>query len=134
MAPVVFDDTIRTFLQQPLTARMSTIDPNGYPHTVPVWFMLDGSDLVIIAVRDTRKVQHILANPKGAVQVGGEPGSGGGYLFKGDFSIETDPDDVWMKRLIYRYETGEQAQKDVAEWADLDVIVVRLKPKVILKI
>ena len=100
----MFPDTAREFLQKPLIARMSTIDPNGYPHTVPVWFELDGDDIVIISVRDTRKVGHIQANPRGSVTIGGDPGDGPGYLVKGEFSIEPDPEDAWVRKMTYRYE------------------------------
>jgi PPOX class probable F420-dependent enzyme len=130
----MFTDTIREFLQKPLIARMSTIDPDGYPHTVPVWFAIDGDDIVVISVSDTRKVGHIRANPKGSVTIGGDSGDGGGYLIKGEFVIEADPDDVWVKKLTYRYETPEQAEKDIADWADLDIVVLRLKPTAILKV
>ena len=128
------DDTIRDFLQKPLLARMSTIDRHGYPHTVPVWFMLDGDQLVVISVRDTRKVGHILANSKGAIAVGGDAGDGGGYLLKGTFSIEDDPGDVWVKKLIYRYESGEKAEQDIADWEPLDIIVLRLTVERIIKV
>jgi general stress protein 26 len=131
---LMFTDTIREFLQKPLIARMSTLDSEGYPHTVPVWFALDGDDLVIISVRQTAKVGHILANPKGAVTIGGDPGNGAGYLIKGHFSIESDPDATWTRKLTYRYESPEQAEKDITAWADLDMIVLRLKPKVVLKV
>ena|SRR5688572_16065913 len=130
----MFTDTIREFLQKPLIARMSTIDSEGYPHIVPVWFALDGDDLMIISVRQTRKVSHIQANPKGALTIGGDPGNGAGYLIKGDFSIEPDPDATWTRKLTHRYEPPEQAEKDIAAWADLDMIVLRLKPKVVLKV
>jgi general stress protein 26 len=130
----MFSDAIREFLQKPLMARMSTIDLQGYPHTVPVWFDLDGDDIVVISVRDTRKVGHILTNPKGAVTIGGDPGDGAGYLIKGEFSIEPDPEDAWVRRLTYRYEAPEQAEKDIADWADLDIIVLRLRANVVLKV
>ena len=105
---------------------MSTIDRNGYPHTVPVWFDLDGNDLIITSVRDTSKVRQIQANPKGAVQVGGGPGDGAGYLFKGNFSIEPDAEHRWINKMCYHYEAKEQAEKDIVAWADLDIIVLRL--------
>jgi hypothetical protein len=113
---------------------MSTIDAEGSPHTVPVWFMLDGDDIVIISVRSTRKVGHILANPKGSIVIGGEPGDGGGYLLKGNFLVEEDPDDVWMKKLIYRYETGHKAEQDIIDWEPLDIIVLRLKVNSVSKV
>jgi len=125
---------VREFLQKPLIARLSTIDPDGYPHTVPVWFMLDGEDIVIISDRGTRKVAHILANPKGAITIGGDSRDGSGYLLKGDLSIEADPDDVWVRKLTYRYEPPEQAEKDVAAWADLDIVVLRLRVRAVLKV
>lgn len=130
----LFDERARAVLQKPLIARVSAIDPEGYPHTVPVWFMLDGDDIVLISARDTRKVAYLIANPKGAVVIGGEPDDGGGYLIKGDFVIEPDPDDEWVRRLTYRYEEPEQAEKDIAAWADLDIIVLRLKPRRVIKV
>lgn len=130
----LLSDEVRAFLQKPLLARMSTIDFEGYPHTVPVWFKLDGDEIVIIATRDTRKVGHIARNPKGAVVVGGDSGDGGGYLLKGEFSVEEDPGLYWMKTLTYHYEDEEQAAKDVAAWSDLDMIVIRLKIHKVIKV
>jgi PPOX class probable F420-dependent enzyme len=131
---MLFDEQARAFLKKPLLARMSTIDPAGYPHTVPVWFLLDGDELAIIAVRDTRKIDHIQANPKGAVSIGGDNGDGGGYLLKGTFRIEEDPDDEWTRKLCYQYETPEKAEQDVRDWADLDIIVIRFRPERVMKV
>lgn len=130
----MFTEAARALLQKPLIARMSTIDPDGYPHTVPVWFMLDGDEIAIISVRQTAKIGHIQINPKGAVEIGGDSGDGGGYLIKGDFTLEEDPGDIWMRKLIDRYESGEQAEKDFTEWVPLDIIVIRLKPKQVFKV
>jgi predicted pyridoxine 5'-phosphate oxidase superfamily flavin-nucleotide-binding protein len=130
----MFDDTTREFLKKPLLARMSTIDPQGYPHTVPVWFLLDGDEIAIIAVSDTRKMSHIRANPKGALSIGGDSGDGGGYLLKGTFSIHPDPDDTWVRKLCYQYEPPEQAEKDIAAWADLDIQVIRFRPEKVIKV
>jgi hypothetical protein len=127
-------DTERDFLQKPLIARMAVIDPEGYPHTVPVWFMMDGSDVVIISVRNTRKVGYITANSKGSVTIGGDTLDGQGYLLKGDFSIEEDPAGEWLKKVTFHYEEPELAAQHVKEWADLDMIVLRLKPHRIIKV
>jgi hypothetical protein len=127
-------DEIRTFLQKPLIARMTTIGPDRYPHTVPVWFMLDGEDLVVISVRQTQKVNHIGHNPRGAIEVGGDTGDGAGYLFKGDLVIEEDPEDRWVKALCYRYDPPEQAEKNIESWKNLDIILVRLKVRRVLKV
>lgn len=130
----LLSDEVRAFLQKPLLARMSTIDFEGYPHTVPVWFKLDGDEIVVIATRDTRKVGHIARNPKGALAIGGDSGDGGGYLLKGTFSVEEDPGFRWMKALTYHYEDEAQAAKGVAAWSELDMIVIRLAIRKIIKV
>jgi len=130
----MFTDAAREFLQKPLIARFSVIGSDGYPHTVPVWFKLDGDDIVMISTRDTRKVQYLLVNPKGALVVGGDAADGSGYLIKGDCVIEEDPDDAWTRKLTHHYEPPEKAEQDIADWADLDIIVIRLKPKIVIKV
>jgi PPOX class probable F420-dependent enzyme len=130
----VFTPAAREFLQKPLLARMSTVDPDGYPHTVPVWFLLDGDEIAIIAVRDTRKVAHIQANSRGALSIGGDTDDGGGYLLKGTFHIEEDPDDTWVRKLCYHYETPEKAEADIADWRDLDIILLRFIPQTVIKV
>ncbi len=123
-------EEVRALLKQPLIARMSVIDPDGYPHTVPVWFGLDGNDLVIISVRDTRKVDYLQVNPKGAVVIGGDDGTG--YLFKGVFTIE--PDNGWTRRLTELYEAPDKVDALVEEWLPLGMIVLRMKIARVLKV
>ena len=131
---MTFDETQIALLEKPLLARMSTIDADGYPHTVPVWFMRDGDQIVVISVRGTRKVGHILANPKGAMVIGGDTNDGGGYSMQGDFVIAPDPDLYWMKTLTHRYESEVDAARDIEAWAKLDMIILRFTPKAVRKV
>jgi nitroimidazol reductase NimA-like FMN-containing flavoprotein (pyridoxamine 5'-phosphate oxidase superfamily) len=125
-------DTIRTFLQQPHMARVSTIDPDGYPHTVPVWYMLDGDDIVIATGASTRKIKNILANPKGAVTIGGEPiGKHRAYepcyLIQGEFVLEPDPENAWIRRIAHHYRDDDQIEHDIAEWGPHDAIRLTIR-------
>ena len=70
----MFNTESREVLRRTLIARLSTIDGQGYPHTVPLWFDTDGDDIVIISDRNTRKVDHISQRSKGCVQIGGDEG------------------------------------------------------------
>jgi general stress protein 26 len=91
-------DGARALLQKPLVVRMAVNDPNGYPHVVPVWFGLDGDDLMIFGYQNTRKIDYLQANPKGSVQIGGDNGNDG-YLLKGEYSLEPDPDNQWAWKI-----------------------------------
>jgi general stress protein 26 len=112
----LFDEKAREALKKPLIARMSTIDGSGYPHTVPVWFMMDGDDVVIMGARDTKKVGHMKANPKGAVSIGGGPEDDAGYLIKGEWRVEEDPGKHWQRTITHHYEPPEKAEADLADW------------------
>jgi nitroimidazol reductase NimA-like FMN-containing flavoprotein (pyridoxamine 5'-phosphate oxidase superfamily) len=130
----MFDEKARAFLSKPLIARMSTIDREGFPHTVPVWFKLDGEDVVVMGTRDTRKVGHMKANPKGCVSIGGEPGDDAGYLIKGEWRAEEDPGKHWQTTITRHYEPPQKADADLADWAELDIIVMRLKTSKVIKV
>jgi PPOX class probable F420-dependent enzyme len=130
---MVLNDAVRAFLRQRLIARITTIGPDGYPHTVPIWYMLDGDDLVMCTGPESRKVKNIRANPRGAVCIGGDPQSDHrayhvGYLFQGDFSIEGEPGCDWITRIAYRYrDDHEQADRDIVEWGPHQLIRFRIR-------
>ena len=120
-------DPIRPFLDQPLLAYLSTIDAAGYPHTVPVWFGVDGGDLIFPTRADRARLKHIRANPKGAVAIGGNPSEGEGYLIKGDLRI-ADDDRALRHRIIRRYMSGQQADEFIAMVDQMPYVLVRLTP------
>lgn len=130
----MYSEEVREFLQRPLVARMSVIDADGYPHTVPVSFVLDDDDLIITTVRDTRKVAYIRANPKGAITIGGDHGDGAGYLLKGEYSIEEDPGLGWLKQTAYHYHDSQQAEKSLGVFSKKDMIVLRLRVRQVIKV
>jgi nitroimidazol reductase NimA-like FMN-containing flavoprotein (pyridoxamine 5'-phosphate oxidase superfamily) len=62
---------VRTALHAPRIARFCVTDSNGYPHCVPLWFDVDGDDIVMISPRETRKVDYLQASPKSSICIGG---------------------------------------------------------------
>jgi len=126
---ITFSAEDRAFLQQPMIARMSVIDSKGYPHTLPVWYMLDDDTLLITTSENTRKIDFIRANPKGGMQIGGEPAHNGrAYVLKGTFTIEPDADYAVLKRITYHYEPRDRADELLKEWAQGVSLVLRFTP------
>lgn len=131
---MVLSDAVRAFLQKPIVVRMAVVDADGYPHVVPVWYGLDGDDLIVFGYGKTRKVDFIKVNPKGSIQIGGDP-PGEGYLIKGNFSLEDDVDHRWTRQITYAYEPNkESADKMLAEWIPAGLIVMRLKVTKVSKV
>ena len=128
----MFDDVARHFFEKKLIARLSTIGSDGYPHSVPIWYMIDGDDLVFISDRTARKTRNALANPKGAAVVGGDSDDEAGYMIRGDLLVEDDVDQAITWRIIDRYEDKTSGNKLKEAWKDDDIVVLRLKAKSVL--
>ena len=130
---------VRTFLEAPQVARLSVIDSNGYPHTVPLWYGVDGDDIVMISDRNTRKVDFIESNSKASICIGGGEGANSevaaGYLFKGTCTAEEDEGYRWLRDVTLRYRSREQAEKDIEQWrTQLDMMVLRLEVTKVIKV
>lgn len=130
----MFDEQARAFLTQPMIARLTTIQPDGYPHTVPVWFLLDEADLLVFSLRDTRKVKNAQLNPKGGLSVGGDPAGSPGYAIAGDLVVEDDLEHLIAERITRHYESAAEAEKDLAAWQDEAFVVLRLTPGRVVKV
>jgi PPOX class probable F420-dependent enzyme len=130
----MFDERVRSLLSQPLIVRLTTIRPDGYPHTVPVWFMLDGEALIVFSLRDNRKVKNALANPKGCISIGGDPVGTPCYLIDGELLVEADPEHAVAARITHHYEPPEKAAEYMASWQNEEFVVLRLTPKRVVKV
>jgi nitroimidazol reductase NimA-like FMN-containing flavoprotein (pyridoxamine 5'-phosphate oxidase superfamily) len=88
------DEQIEAYLDsRPGWAMLSTIDKDGFPHTVPLGYFRLGRD-IIMGVRDgTRKVANVESNPNVSVVL--EDGSSmadiRGVLFQGHARIVREP-------------------------------------------
>ena len=122
-------DDLREFLKKPLLAYVSILDFDGFPHTLPVWFAIDGEDIVMTITATSKKFAYMRANPKACITIGGGPEDGGGWLFKGLLRMTDEDPWPWLEKMTYRYETAEQAAKDLADWTDVALGLVRLKPE-----
>ena len=131
---MILPDPVHKLMEQSMLARISVIDDQGYPHTVPIWFARDGDEIVFFSSRSARKIGFAIKNPKGAVSIGGDPYGSEGYLLKGTFAIEEDPGSRWLREITFRYEPPELAAQHVGEWAGPDIVVMRFKPQKISRV
>ncbi len=131
---MILTEPVRTFFEQALVARIAVIDNDGYPHVIPIWFARDGDDVMFFSSRSARKIKHVRANSKGALTIGGDPYGSEGYLLKGEFSIEEDLGHRWPREITYRYEPREIADMHLAEWVNDDLVLLRFKPRRVIKV
>ena len=130
----MFEPRLAALLDQPMIVRVSTISPDGYPHTVPVWFLLEGESLILFTGREARKARNARSNPKGAIAIGGDPVDSPCYLMQGTFTIEDDPDHSVTARITYHYEPPDKAAHWLADWKDDNHVILRLTPHRVVRI
>ena len=63
------DQELEQFLREPNLAKLATIDRDGTPHLVPIWYLHDGHNLVIVTNPASRKVRNIRRDPRVTVCV-----------------------------------------------------------------
>jgi PPOX class probable F420-dependent enzyme len=63
------DDAWKSVLQQPVLVHLSTLMPDGSPHSSPVWVDLDGNDIVINSAQGRVKDKNMRRDPRVALSV-----------------------------------------------------------------
>ncbi|SDJ90917.1 PPOX class F420-dependent oxidoreductase [Streptomyces indicus] len=66
---ITLSDAARRLLEDPNTAILATLNPDGSPQTSPVYVGLDGDDLVIPSQAGRRKHKNLLRDPRVSITV-----------------------------------------------------------------
>ncbi|HJR46850.1 MAG TPA: pyridoxamine 5'-phosphate oxidase family protein [Nitrososphaeraceae archaeon] len=56
-------EEMNRFLSTPRLARIATIDENGKPHIVPVWYYYDGTNILVPTMKGTKRARNMQKNP-----------------------------------------------------------------------
>ncbi|HEY0737331.1 MAG TPA: PPOX class F420-dependent oxidoreductase [Herpetosiphonaceae bacterium] len=106
-------DEYRAFLtERPRTASLATVRADGRPHVAPIWFDLDGDDLIFTTWHTSIKGQNLRRDPRVSLCVDDEAPPFAFVLFEGTATISENLDElrVWATRIAARYMGGDQAE------------------------
>jgi PPOX class probable F420-dependent enzyme len=95
------------------TGRLATASPTGEPHVAPVWFLIDGEDLVFTTHEDTIKGRNLRANPRAALTVDVSEYPYDFVVVRGAVSLDGHAPDLpaWTTRLAERYVPARRARE-----------------------
>ncbi|MCU1458602.1 MAG: putative oxidoreductase [Actinomycetia bacterium] len=96
----------RAFLSEGTrTAKLATTRADGRPHVAPIWFLLEGDDVIFNTGRDTVKGRTILRDPRVALCVDDERPPFAFVLVEGVATIADDPREMldYATRIGARY-------------------------------
>ncbi|EMD22244.1 PPOX class F420-dependent oxidoreductase [Amycolatopsis azurea] len=134
------DEQRRTFLAEGTrTAVFATVRPDGRPHAVPVWFAVDGDDILVNLGADTVKGRTLKENPRVSV-VADDPRPPFSFVsVEGVAEIVSDPDGVRTgSELIAQRYLGEAGPEAIEGWLAYATspgkVIVRVRPENIVAI
>jgi PPOX class probable F420-dependent enzyme len=96
------------------TAKLATVRSDGRPHVAPVWFDLDGNDLIFMTGTGTVKGKNILRDPRVMISIDDERPPFAFVLIEGTArASELSPADLlpWSIQIAKRYMGAEQAER-----------------------
>jgi len=120
-------------LSSPLVAYLATLNRDGTPHVVGMWFVWDGEALLLPTSRETRKARNVLREPRATVTI--DDSRGGldlrGITIVGRAEVVDAPRSLGLNRSIHRkYVTDRGLALDpVRKYLLGDDMTIRLEPK-----
>ena len=89
------DEQLEQFLSEGTrTGKLATVKADGSPHVAPVWFILDGEDLLFMTGADTLKGRAISRDRRVALLVDDERPPFAFALIEGTVTLSTDLDEM----------------------------------------
>lgn len=88
------------------TAKVATVRENGHPHVAPVWFVLDGNELVFTTWANSVKGRNLLRDPHVMISVDDERMPFAFVLIDSTATVqELAPQELlpWTTRIASRY-------------------------------
>jgi PPOX class probable F420-dependent enzyme len=89
-------DEVRAFLDEERTLICATIGKDGFPHLMPLWFVVRDDELWAWTFAKSQKVRNLERDPRATLQVeaGREYHELRGVMLKADVSIHRDTEQV----------------------------------------
>ena len=109
---------------------LTTIGPDGYPHTVPLGYFRVGDEILMGVRSDTRKLRNIQVNPKVSLLL--ESGRTGkdikGIMIQGTATLHADPEE----NLNYAREAAKRRgvpESELPTEPREDAVYIRVVPQ-----
>ncbi len=131
MAHPMTHEQIRAFLTEGYrTGKVATVRADGRPHVAPIWFVLDGDDIVFMTGAETVKGRSLRRDPRVAMSVDVEEPPYGFVLVEGSVTISTDLNEMLSLsiEIARRYVGDERAEEYGRRNAVEGELLIRLRP------
>ena len=130
------EDEQRELLESERVVVVSSLGARGWPHSMPLWYVLRGTEIWIYTYAKSQKVKNLERDPRATllVETGHEYGELRGVQIEAEAEIHRDLDSVYEvgKELTIRYSGVASLATDAAEALKAQArkrVAVRFEPK-----
>ncbi|MBO0732389.1 MAG: PPOX class F420-dependent oxidoreductase [Acidimicrobiaceae bacterium] len=99
-------EKVRSLFDDKNFAVLSTLEPDGKPHSTVVWVGRDGDDLLFALPKSRRKFANLKRDPRASVVIFDAANPYHSAQVQGTASIQDDPDGVLIDDLSHKYTGG----------------------------
>lgn len=112
------------------TGKVATTRPDGRAHVVPVWFVMDGDDLIFMTGAGTVKGRALARDPRLTIAVDLESAPYSFVMLEGTATLSGDVEAMlpWSIAIARRYVPTEQAEAFGRRNAVDGELLVRVRP------
>ena len=113
MTPMTDDERRAFLLAGTRTAILSTVRADGRPHAAPVWFVLDGDDVLFNTGSDTVKGRNLARDARAVLTVDDEVPPFAFVIMDGTVSLADNPPEslTWATAIGSRYMGADVAEQ-----------------------
>lgn len=114
MAHKMTDEQWRAFVSQGTrTGKLSTVRADGSPHVTPIWFLLDGDDVVFNTAQESVKGRNLARDGRAALCVDDDRPPFDFVVLQGRAELSEDPAELqhWAARIGARYMGEDRAEE-----------------------
>jgi PPOX class probable F420-dependent enzyme len=99
-----FGQRVERRLREEFIAWLTTVDANGTPQPVPVWFLWDGAGSILLYSKpDAAKLRAIARNPRISLNLDGNGKGGDIVVLLGEASVSDDPPAHEIPEYVEKY-------------------------------
>jgi len=134
MGKMTKDEYKEFMLEGTKTGKIATVREDGTPHVVPIWYDIDGDDLVFTTGGESVKAKNMKRDPRVCLTVDDQTPPYSFVQIEGKASFSDDPNDMlyWATRIGGRYMGEDLAESFGKRNAVPGELLVRVAPTKII--
>ncbi len=117
---------LELFWREPNLAKLVTMNADGTPHIMPLWYLREGSELLMITRPAARKVRNIRRDPRVTVCIDRPTPPYAGVVVRGVARLEEVEQQRLAVPLAVRYLGQDAGALIGAQYAAVDLMTIRI--------